>query len=332
MASKDIEQFANGISSAITDAVAVAKKDYKERLEAIESINTMPDMIIQAGGVSRANLIKGAEGEMQRVQGEQNRVIEAEIKKVDNKLSSLRGIPERTADIVYLTGKLAEWNKRSEEIAIPKGPHSSAHTVSATKPMLDIQDKWEKFCQTDPIIQKATLYERKAKLDQEISVISTEIADLEKKIPCLKEELDDRNTNGAKYEQQVKAEVSEEVEAISIELRHAEEDVTDLENQEKSIRTQLSSSGFFAFGKKKELKAQLEKLATDISDAKSKASEIEKKKKAKEESLPLRINGLKDKTTQLTEEITRSEQTLETDRKKLSEMQTELIEVEAKLS
>lgn len=332
MASKDIEQFANGISSAITDAVAVAKKDYKERLEAIESINTMSDMIIQAGGVSRANLIKGAEGEMQRVQREQNRAIEIEIKKVDNKLSSLKGNPERTADIVYLTGKLAEWNKRSEEISIPKGPHSSAHTVSATKSMIDIQEKWEKFCRTDPTIQKAALYERKANLDQEISVISTEIAELEKNIPCLKEELDDRNTNGAKYEQQVKDKVSEEVEAISIELRHAEEDVTDLENQEKSIRTQLSSSGFFAFGKKKELKAQLEKLATDISDAKSKASEIEKKKKAKEESLPLRINGLKDKITQLMEEITRSEQTLETDTKKLSEMQTELIEVEAKLS
>jgi len=332
MVAKDIEQFANGISSAITDAVAIAKNDYKQRLEAIESFYTMPDVIIQAGGVSRANLAKGAEGEMQRVQGEQNRAIEAEIKKVDKKLSSLRGNPERTADIVYLTGKLAEWNKRSEEIAIPKGPHSSAHTVSATKSMIDIQEKWEKFCQTDPTIQKAALYEQKAKLDQEISVISTEIAELEKKIPCLNKELDDRNTNGAKYEQQVKAEVSEEVESISIQLRHAEEDVTDLENQEKSIQTQLTSSGFFAFGKKKELKAQLEKLATDISDAKSKASEIEKKKKATADSLPLRINGLKEKITQLTEEISRSEQLLAADKKKLSEMQTELVEVEAKLS
>lgn len=87
MVAKDIEQFANGISSAITDAVAIAKNDYKQRLEAIESFYTMPDVIIQAGGVSRANLAKGAEGEMQRVQGEQNRAIETEIKKVDKKLA-----------------------------------------------------------------------------------------------------------------------------------------------------------------------------------------------------------------------------------------------------
>ena len=46
----------------------------------------MPEMIIQAGGVSRANLAKGAEGEMQPVQGEHNRAIEAEIKKEDKKL------------------------------------------------------------------------------------------------------------------------------------------------------------------------------------------------------------------------------------------------------
>lgn len=332
MASKDIEQFANGISGSITDAVAVAKKDYRERLEAIDSIYTMPDMIIQAGGSSRADLAKGAEGEMQRVQGEQIRAIEGVIKKVDNKLTSIKGNLESAADIVYLTEKISEWNKRSEEIGIPKGSHSSAHPVSATKSMVDIQKKWEKFCQTDPTIQKASLFERKAKLEQEISVLTTEIADLEKKIPCLKEELEDRNTNGAKHEQQVRAEVSKEVEAISIELRHAEEDVTDLENRGKSIQTQLSSSGIFAFGKKKELKAQLEKLATDISDAKSKASEIEKKKKETEDSLPLRINGLKDKITQLTEEIIRSEQTLERDKKKLSEMQTEMTEIEAKLS
>lgn len=76
----------------------------------------------------------------------------------------------------------------------------------------------------------------------------------------------------------------------------------------------------------------MEKLATDISDAKSKASEIEKKKKATADSLPLRINGLKEKITQLTEEISRSEQLLAADKKKLSEMQTELVEVEAKLS
>jgi len=332
MASKDIEQFTNGISGSITDAVAVAKKDYRERLEAIDSIYTMPDMIIQAGGVSRADLAKGAEGEMQRVQGEQIRAIEGVIKKVDNKLTSIKGNPESAADIVYLTEKISEWNKRSEEIGIPKGSHSSAHPVSATKSMVDIQKKWEKFCQTDPTIQKASLFERKAKLDQEISALTTEIADLEKKIPCLKEELEDRNTNGAKYEQQVKAEVSEEVEAISVELRHAEEDVTDLENQEKSIRTQLSSSGLFAFGKKKDLKAQLEKLSTDISDAKLKTSEIEKKKKTTEESLSVRINALNDKVAQLKEEITMSGHKLEEEKIKLSEMKTELMEVETKLS
>ena len=332
MASKDIEQFANGISGSITDAVAVAKKDYRERLEAIDSIYTMPDMIIQAGGSSRADLAKGAEGEMQRVQGKQIRAIEGVIKKVDNKLISIKGNLESAADIVYLTGKISEWNKRSEEIGIPKGPHSSAHPVSATKSMVDIQKKWERFCQTDPTIQKASLYERKAMLDQEISVLTTEITDLEKKIPSLKQELDDRSTNGSKYEQQVRNEVSGEVEAISIELRHAKEDVTDLENQEKSIQTQLSSSGIFAFGKKKDLKAQLEKLSTDISDAKLKVSEIDKKKKTTEDSLPLRINTLNDKVAQLKEEITMSEQKLEKDKIKLSEMKTELTEVETKLS
>lgn len=331
MASKDIEQFANGISGSITDAVAVAKKDYRERLEAIDNIYNMPDMIIQAGGVSRADLAKGAEGEMQRVQREQIRAIETEIKKVDNKLSSLKGIPERAADVVYLTGKLSDWIKKSEKLAIPKGSHSSAYTVSATKVMVDIQKKWEKFCQTDPTIQKASLYEQKAKLDHEIPMIITEIADLENIILCLKEELDDRSANGTKYEQQIKTEVSEEVEAISIELRHAEEDVRDLENQEKSIQTQLSSSGIFAFGKKKELKAQLEKMAADISNAKSKVLEIEKKKKTTADSLTLRIAALDDRLLQLKAEIENSEKKLEKDREKLSDMQMELAEVEAKL-
>ena len=305
MASKDIEQFANGISGSITDAVAVAKKDYRERLEAIDNIYNMPDMIIQAGGVSRADLAKGAEGEMQRVQREQIRAIEPEIKK--------------------------DWIKKSEKLAIPKGSHSSAYTVSATKVMVDIQKKWEKFCQTDPTIQKASLYEQKAKLDHEIPMIITEIADLENIILCLKEELDDRSANGTKYEQQIKTEVSEEVEAISIELRHAEEDVRDLENQEKSIQTQLSSSGIFAFGKKKELKAQLEKMAADISNAKSKVLEIEKKKKTTADSLTLRIAALDDRLLQLKAEIENSEKKLEKDREKLSDMQMELAEVEAKL-
>ena len=72
-------------------------------------------------------------------------------------------------------------------------------------------------------------------------------------------------------------------------------------------------------------------MAADISNAKSKVLEIEKKKKTTADSLTLRIAALDDRLLQLKAEIENSEKKLEKDREKLSDMQMELAEVEAKL-
>ena len=331
MASKDIQAFADGIDSAIKNAINVATSDYEKRFEAIEGIVKMPDAVMQLTGSSRDQLIRGAEGEMQRVQKEQCNAIEAQIQNVESKLSSLKGNATSAADIKYLTEKLSGWIKKFDDVSVPNGPHSRAFPVSATTGASKILEKWEKFCDTDPTIKKAALYEEKARLENEINSLSERISGIEKSIPALKAEYDDRTNNSAKFEQQVRNEVENEVERIATELRHAEEDLEDLEKNRKSVVTQLESTGLFAFGKKKELKIQLEKMEIDIASAKSKVQEIERKKQSVEQSLGDRIADLAKKVDQLRNDIESEEANLERSKEQLSQKQKELADVGSKL-
>ena len=332
VASNEIQQFARNIDSSITSAIKVTKNDYKERLEAIRNaMEVIPDIVIQMGGVSRCNLAKGAEGEMQRVQREQISAIEKEIKKVDNKLDSLKGDALKSADVVYLTDKLSAWIKRVDEVSIPKGPYSSAHEASASSTMTNILKTWIDFCKNDPTILKASLYEQKAKLEEEINKLTSNISSLEEKIPELKSEYEDRSSNSVKYEHNIQLEVESEVDSIATELRHAQEDASDLEKQEKSIQAQLTSAGLFAFGKKKELKAQLERFSQDILSAKDKVLVIEKKMQSTKDSLPKRISELTEKLSQIKAEIEKSESELENSKNRLTTCKEELAKVKAKL-
>ena len=324
MASKDIEQFANMIDKAITDAVSVAKNDYRERLDAIKNIYGYSDMIIQASGASRSSLAQGGVSEMQRVQREQINAVGDQIQKADDKLSSMRDTPSMAMDIMYLTGKLEEWINRIEEMTIPKGPHTSSYAASPTRAMTDIQKKWKDYCENDPTIQKAVLLERKTRLEEEIKSLTETIAGLENRLPDLKMEYDDRCNNPMKYEQMVQAEVDSEIDDLNRELRHAQEDVSDLLNQEKSMQTQLASSGLFAFGKKKELKAKLEGLSESISDANIKVSDIEKKIQTVKESLPKRIALLNEKLSQIKAEIEAGEKKVSESKASLLKRQSEL--------
>lgn len=331
MASEEIKSYANGIESAIAGAISVAKEDYKKRLEGIEGIINMPDIVMQAGGTTRGALINGAEGEMQRVQKEQCNKVEAQIKDVDDKLSSMKGKNSTAADIKFLTGKISEWNKRVEELSIPGGPHSKAHPISATALMTKIQATWEKFCENDPVIQKAALYEEKDNIEKEISKLSSDIDALQKKIPSLKAECEDRNNNSEKYEGQVNDEVGHELDAISTEIRHAEEDADDLEKNKKSIMMQLDSTGLFAFGKKKELKAQIEKLEQDITLARDKVKELEQKRVNTESSRNEKLSGLTQAIEKLKFDIETSERELNDKKNRLNKKSEELKALEAKL-
>ncbi len=310
MTSKDIEQFASAIDSAISEAVATAKNDYRERLTAVEEIYGYPDIVIQASGTTRSSLAQGGVNEMLRVQREQVNAIGTQIQKVDEKLASLQGDPAVTADILYLTDRLDGWIKRVAEIEIPKGAHTSSYPASPTGTMMSIQKKWKDFCENDPIVQKALLYEQKAKLEAEIRSLTTTITDLENKLPALKAEYEDRSSNPAKYEQIVQTEVDRQVSDISTELRHAQEDVADLMNLEKSLQTQLTSAGIFAFGKKKDLKAQIEALSGDIETARSKVSDIEKKMQAAKNNLPKKIAELADTLSRIRIDIETGEKLL----------------------
>ena len=331
MASKDIEQFACAIDKAISEAVATAKNDYQERLKAVEEIYGYPDIVIQASGATRSSLAQGGVDEMRRGQREQANAIGAQIQKVDEKLTSLQGDPAVTADILYLTDKLDGWIKRVAEIEIPKGAHTSSYPASPTGTMVSIQKKWKDFCENDPIVQKAHLYERKAKLETEIGSLTTTITNLENKLSDLKTEYEDRSSNPAKYEQIVQAEVDRQVSDISTELRHAQEDVTDLINLEKSLTTQLTTAGIFAFGKKKDLKAQIESLSGDIETARSKVSDIEKKMQAVKDNLPKKIAALADTLSRIRVEIETGEKLLADSKASLIEKQNELNNVVAGL-
>ena len=324
MASYEVEQFANEIDKALTDALIVAKEDYKKRMEAMSGIYNMSDDILRLGRTTRSQLINGAVNEMQRVQREQNSVMEAQIDKVNDKLSSLAGKPEFAKDIVYLSSKLDGWIKKFEELSIPKGSYSNAYSYSAGTMMKNIQSKWEDFCATDPSIKKAELYEKKTKIEEDIASYKNTITDLEKKLPELCNELEDRCSNTEKYETRVKSEFTSEIEAIETELRHANEDMSDLETQEKSVQSELNSTGIFAFGKKKELRAKLDLLAHKIQDTKSTISSIEERKKAKQDSLPRRIAELSDRIVFLKKEIEDSETILRNSETKLEDSVSEL--------
>jgi chromosome segregation ATPase len=268
---------------------------------------------------------------MQRVQKEQCNQIEAQIKNVDEKLSSMKGKNSTAADIKFLTGKISEWNKKVEELSIPSGPHSKSHNISATASMTKIQTTWEKFCENDPVIQKAALYEEKDNIEKEISKLSSDIDALQKKIPSLKAEYEDRNNNSEKYEKQVNDEVGRELDTISTEIRHAEEDVEDLEKNKKSIMMQLDSTGLFAFGKKKELKVQVEKLDQDISAARDKVKELEQKKVNAENSKNEKLSGLTQAIEKLKLDIETSERELNNKKEQLDRKSEELKALEAKL-
>ena len=330
MVSKEIEQFAITIDQSITDAITVAKNDYKNRLESAQKVLNFDDLFA-VQGVSRAEFAKGYEGEMRRVQKEQNSAIETQIQKADDQLSSMMGNPSKTDDIIFLTEKLDGWVKRVEEIAIPKGPYTGSYSASPTDAMVNIQKKWKDFCENDPSIQKAALYEQKIKLEEEIKSLTDNIVSLEKELPDLQAEYDDRIGNNEKYKNAVQEDIKNEIEAISAELCHLQEAIRDLENQETGIQTQLASLGRLAFGKKKELKAQQDKIANNITTAKNKISELEKEIQSIKNSGPERVAALGDKITQLKSEIESKEKELVNSKSALTVKQGELAEIKAKL-
>ena len=331
MASNEIKQFADGIDKAITDAVKAGNKDFKDRVEAIKSISELPDIIIQAGGVPRYKLVEGGKSELENAKWKHSRAVEDQIKLVDKKLNELKIKPENAADIVFLTGKLAGWNKQAEKMSIPSSAHTKVYSCSATKQMTDIQTKWEKYCKTDPTILKASLYEKKAKLDCEINDLEKRINDLEAKLPKLKTEYDDRNSNTDKYVNEVRQRVENEVAAISEELEQAQKDVADFEKQGSEIKEKLSSAGLFAFGKKNELKTQLERAEENITGAKRRVSKIEEKKQKAVSSLPGHIRALADRLAQLKNEIERDEKELRSSKEMLSEKLKEMEIIERQL-
>lgn len=331
MQSNQIEQYAKEIDKSVNEIVSVAKEDYKTRLAAIKDINGYSYELISMMQTSKSALTQGGVGEMQRVQKEQNRKLESEINKVDSKLSSMKGNSSSAEDMVYLVGKLEGWIKRFDDLSIPSGPYSSAYKNTASSSMQTMLKKWKDFCQNDPIIKKAELYGQKSRLEEEIKKLKNTIDTLEAKLPKEKAELQDRKDNSEKYRLQVEDETKQIISTKKLNLESLSDDLRNQEAKIERLKTMLSSAGLFAFGKKKELKAQIQSTESETFDIKEKIRTAEIELKAVEDSLPRKIKELERKITSLEEQVKLDSEKLEKSKKELADKEQDLNKIEAKL-
>ena len=323
----DVNALIASVDKIFDTEIKKAQKDFKERVEAIDSIYDMPDAIISLGGVPRSRLAQGAVDEARKVRRECANNMEKAVDKALKEMDSLKGKPENGSAIIRLTERLEDWIIRFKDLKIPASKHTSADSCSAGSKYETALKKWQDYCRNDPIIKKAKLFEQKDKVEKEIKVLSEEKVNLEEAIPRKKAELEDRKSNETKYEEEVKKQVKAEVDELDTKIRRAKQDVSDKGYEVSDLQQQLYKAGLFAMSKKKELKAQIEAKTGPIEEAKKVVASLERDRKTTEESLSGRISDLKTKVLSLGKEIADDSGKLADVTKKLNSKLSELEKV-----
>lgn len=299
----DVSSLIASVDKTFDTEIKKAKKDFKERIDAINGIYDMPDAIISLGGVSRSSLAQGGLGEARKVRRECAANMEKAVDKALKEMDSLKGKPENGSAIIRLTERLEDWIIRFKDLEIPASKHTSAEGYSAGSKYETALKKWQDFCKNDPLMKKAKLYDRKAALEKDVKALREKKLDIEEALPRKQAELDDRKNNGSKYEDEVREQVQSELDDLDTKIRRAKQDVSDKEFEVADLQQQLSKAGLFAMGKKKELRAQIESKAAPVEEAKKVVANLEKDRKNTEDSLLGRLSDLKTKILSLGNEI-----------------------------
>lgn len=324
-----MEAIRKNIDKVFEDAAKIVKADAKERLEAIENFYKMPYELMSLSGTNADALRDGAVKEMKRVQNEQKSRVDHELKELDSLLNGLIQNDENLLKVVELTELMETWITKYDKLTILKGRHSDEIKCSASANIIQILNKWKKYCTTEPKIKNAKLYAEKAMLINKIEELNQLIVDNNRIYANLTNELEDRTKNECKYYDEMKATYDKDVEQAENELRIATEDKADLELQLKSLKHELESSGVFAFSKKKDLKIKIEKFENnEIVNAKKLVDKLQSSLNELKSGFESRKEELENRKDKIAEQKKCIEEVLAKTQKELDDNNEKLIAVE----
>ena len=288
----NINELITSVDRTFAQEIKKAQEDYKERIEAIDSIYDMPDIIIQAGGVSRKALAEGGLGEARKACSSSARKMKNALDNVLKEMKTFKGKPDNAADIIKLTEKLEEWVNDFSKLEIPASKHTKAESYSVESKYVNALKEWKDYCENDPIIKNAEKERKKAECIAALENDQRKLASLKMDFEKAETEYSEKK---ASYESDVET-VIEDVKKKSVEIDGLiENKETELEEKEDELRqynSKLSSLGLFGFSEKKRLKLDISNTETAIQGIRQQISDLQKNKEDNMKCKDVRINGL----------------------------------------
>ena len=292
-------------------------KDYKIKLD-----YNIKMLVVEAKAAYESGKETKAREAQTRLLGEMDRLFFG----LDDKLKSLETEKDGAENIVFLVKELPEWISSYDQLSITNYKLEKVF-VSAGQPIIAIRDKWMKYCEEAPAVKRLPLLQRKKDVQNLVAELSEATEYLDKKLKLKSRDVSDRLEHPEKYRQEIMASVEHEMLSIDSDIHRMQRNIEALCHERDDLKKKLSSTGFFAFKKKKLIKNDIASVESEIRSHKNKVTLLEERKGKVKESLDGRLLDFEKKTEVLRKEFTQLKKNLDINRRALQAKKEELREI-----
>ena len=288
----NIKELIENVEITFNEEIKKAKADYVERINAIDEFYKMPDIVFQLGGGSPSILANGALEEARKVQSQCGRNMEKALDSILKEMESYKGKTEKAGDILLLSDKLKGWILRFEELNIPASKHTASERYLVNKDYRDALSKWEKYCESDPIVRHEVIKQRKQEYTIELDDLKRKQNELNQEYHTAESELHDRQE---RYESDVEAiinETKQKMAEIDSTLEREEKDLELKEDLLRDLNSKLMRLGLFAVSEKKATKQSIIATEDGIRDIRERLKLLEREKVESQNSKNARIKSI----------------------------------------